>query len=149
MLLCCLRCTLKPSASATVISKLYQHFRERDSPYGLQDSLPTLNPSCSLPILASNSAMGPRLDTGGWQTLTESHFWLSPDRDFHPARYAELCSARQRLSSPAAMKRQRNSGQVERFVMSFSYLPIDILKLSNCTLSLIFNINFFFIFFSM
>jgi hypothetical protein len=36
MLLCCLRRTLKPSASATVISKLYQHFRERGLPYGLQ-----------------------------------------------------------------------------------------------------------------
>jgi len=48
MLLSCLRCTLKPSASAIVISKLYQHFRVRDHPYGLQDSLPTLNPSCSL-----------------------------------------------------------------------------------------------------
>ena len=47
MLLCCLRCTLKPSASATVISKLYQHFRVRDHPYGLQNSLPTLRPSCS------------------------------------------------------------------------------------------------------
>jgi hypothetical protein len=30
-----------------LISKLYQHFRERDLPYGLQDSLPTLSPSCS------------------------------------------------------------------------------------------------------
>ena len=47
MLLCCLRRTLKPSASAIAISKLYQHFRVRDHPYGLQDSLPTLNPSCS------------------------------------------------------------------------------------------------------
>ena len=28
-------------------STLYQHFRERDLPYGLQDSLPTLSPSCS------------------------------------------------------------------------------------------------------
>jgi hypothetical protein len=31
-LLCCLRCTLKPSASATLISKLYQHFRARVAP---------------------------------------------------------------------------------------------------------------------
>jgi hypothetical protein len=50
MLLCCLRRTLKPSASAIAISKLYQHFRDRGLPYGLQDALPTLNPSCSLPI---------------------------------------------------------------------------------------------------
>ena len=39
---------LKPSASATTpLSKLYQHFRERGSPYGLQDSLSTLHLSCS------------------------------------------------------------------------------------------------------
>ena len=49
MLLCCLRRTLKPSASAIAISKLYQHFRVGDHPCGLQDSLPTLNPPCSLP----------------------------------------------------------------------------------------------------
>jgi len=30
-----------------LISKLYQHFRERDLPYGLQDALSTLSPSCS------------------------------------------------------------------------------------------------------
>jgi hypothetical protein len=38
---------LKPSASAIAISKLYQHFRGRGSPCGLQDSLSTLRPSCS------------------------------------------------------------------------------------------------------
>ena len=32
MLLYCLRCTLKSSASAIAISKLYQHFRARDHP---------------------------------------------------------------------------------------------------------------------
>src|SRR2546428_13232582 len=48
MVLCCLRCALKPSASATsAISKLYQHFRGHGSPYGLQDTLSTLRPSCS------------------------------------------------------------------------------------------------------
>jgi hypothetical protein len=30
-----------------LISKLYQHFRVRGHPYGLQDSLSTLRPSCS------------------------------------------------------------------------------------------------------
>jgi hypothetical protein len=30
-----------------LISKLYQHFRERDLPYGLQDTLSTLHLSCS------------------------------------------------------------------------------------------------------
>ena len=38
---------LKPSASAIAISKLYQHFRVRDHPCGLQDTLSTLRPSCS------------------------------------------------------------------------------------------------------
>jgi hypothetical protein len=39
---------LKPSASATgAFSKLFQHFRVRGHPYGLQDALSTLRPSCS------------------------------------------------------------------------------------------------------
>src|SRR5262245_34615210 len=37
----------KPSASAFAMSKLYQHFRGRGSPCGLQDALSTLRPSCS------------------------------------------------------------------------------------------------------
>ena len=37
----------KPSASAIAMSKLYQHFRVRGHPYGLQDALSTLRPSCS------------------------------------------------------------------------------------------------------
>jgi hypothetical protein len=74
MFLCCLRRTLKPSASAICISKLYQHFRERGLPYGLQDALPTLSPSCSLFSSPNNSAMDPRLDTGGWLTLTKAHY---------------------------------------------------------------------------
>jgi hypothetical protein len=32
------------------LSKLYQHFRVRGHPYGLQDSLSTLRPSCSLEV---------------------------------------------------------------------------------------------------
>src|SRR5712671_5076925 len=38
---------LKPSASAIAMSKLYQHFRVRGHPYGLQDALSTLRPSCA------------------------------------------------------------------------------------------------------
>ena len=38
---------LKPSASAIAMSKLYQHFRVRGHPCGLQDTLSTLRPSCS------------------------------------------------------------------------------------------------------
>ncbi len=40
--------------------------------------------------------MDPRLDTDGWLTLTETHYWISTDRDLHPARCAELSSARER-----------------------------------------------------
>jgi hypothetical protein len=86
MLLCCLRRTLKPSASAIAISKLYQHFRERGLPYGLQNSLPTLSPSCSLLNDLSSSAMDPRLDTGGWLTLTEDHYWSSSRQGLSPCK---------------------------------------------------------------
>jgi len=48
-----------------LISKLYQLFRTRGHPYGLQDSLSTLRLSCS-PCDSSTDA---RLDTGGWLTL--------------------------------------------------------------------------------
>ena len=58
----------KPSASAIAMSKLYQHFRVRGHPYGLQDTLSTLRPSCS-PCL-HGSAMDARLATGGWLALT-------------------------------------------------------------------------------
>jgi len=37
----------KPSASAIAMSKLYQHFRVRGHPCGLQDTLSTLRPSCA------------------------------------------------------------------------------------------------------
>jgi len=116
MLLCCLRRTLKPSTPTIAISKLYQLFRVRDHPCGLQNDLPTLNPSCSLilssggvsppicpfsrsaarfqpawcrcptPDRQNNSAMGPRLDTGGWLTLTESHYWFSSRQGLSPCK---------------------------------------------------------------
>src|SRR4029450_2249182 len=40
----------KPSASASAMSKLYQHSRGGASPCGLQDTLSTLRPSCSLRV---------------------------------------------------------------------------------------------------
>jgi hypothetical protein len=58
-----------------LISKLYQHFRVGGHPYGLQDALPTLRPSCSS-WSSSDSAMDARLDTGGWLALTRQG--LSP-----------------------------------------------------------------------
>ena len=48
MILCCLRCTLQPSATGNkLVSKRYQHFREHGLPYGLHDSLCTLHLFCS------------------------------------------------------------------------------------------------------
>ncbi len=64
----------KPSASALAMSKLYQHFRVRGPPCGLQDTLSTLRPSCS--PCPHGSAMDARLDTGGWLPLTRQG--LSP-----------------------------------------------------------------------
>ena len=58
------------------ISKLYQHFRERDLPYGLQDSLCTL--ALHLVRGFRHSAAGPTLDTGGWLALTRPG--LSPGK---------------------------------------------------------------------
>ena len=46
-----------------LISKLYQHFRERDLPYGLRDSLSTLSPSCS-PCLPAVLRHGPKTRYG-------------------------------------------------------------------------------------
>ena len=51
------------------ISKLYQHFRVRDHPYGLQDSLCTLHLLFN-DYLVAGSATGATLDTGEWLTLT-------------------------------------------------------------------------------
>ena len=68
MLLCCLRCTLKPSASATTHLEAVPALQGARRPYGLQDSLSTLRPSCSPPF--GDSATDARLDTGGWLALT-------------------------------------------------------------------------------
>ena len=55
---------LKPSASAIALSKLYQHFRVRGHPCGLQDTLSTLRPSCS-PLVLSRLRHG-RKTRYGW-----------------------------------------------------------------------------------
>jgi hypothetical protein len=55
---------LKPSASAIALSKLYQHFRVRGHPCGLQDTLSTLRPSCS-PRVPSRFRHG-RTTRYGW-----------------------------------------------------------------------------------
>ncbi len=59
-----------------LISKLYQHFRVRGHPCGLQDSLCTLRPAIvhGLP----RSALDATLDTGGWLSLTRPG--LSPGK---------------------------------------------------------------------
>ena len=53
-LLSCLRCTLKPSASATTHFEAVPALQGARHPYGLQDSLSTLRPPCSSPF--GNSA---------------------------------------------------------------------------------------------
>jgi len=76
-----------------LISKLYQLFRERDLPYGLQDSLPTLRPSCSR---LAPLRHGPKARYG-WvasPSYRGTSRLLLPDRDFHQARCAELFPAR-------------------------------------------------------
>ena len=67
-LLYCLRCTLKPSASATSYFEAVPALQGARHPCGLQDSLSTLRPPCSPPF--GDSATDARLDTGGWLTLT-------------------------------------------------------------------------------
>jgi hypothetical protein len=64
-----------PRRPHLALSKRYQHFRGRGSPYGLQDTLSTPRPSCS-PCYDHGSAMDARLDTGGWLPLTRQG--LSP-----------------------------------------------------------------------
>ena len=68
VLLCCLRCTLKPSASATTHFEAVPALQGARHPYGLQDALSTLRLSCSPP--SGDSATDARLDTGGWLALT-------------------------------------------------------------------------------
>ena len=63
------------------ISKLYQHFRVRDHPYGLQDSLSTLHLFCSPTSLSTPPQAQDSIRAGGYPL---------PDGDFHPERYAEL-----------------------------------------------------------
>ena len=72
---------LKPSASAIAMSKLYQHFRVRGHPCGLQDALSTLRPSCSPLYLTTPPWTQDSIRVGGYPL---------PDRDFHPARDAKL-----------------------------------------------------------
>ena len=47
VLLCCLRCTLKPSASTTTHFEAVPALQGARHPYGLQDALSTLRLSCS------------------------------------------------------------------------------------------------------
>jgi hypothetical protein len=92
MLLYCLRCAFKPSASATrAFSKLSQHFRGRGSPYGLQDTLSTPRPSCS--PCHHGSAMDARLNTGGWLAL--------PRQGLSPCKRRQAFLARERCASAA------------------------------------------------
>ena len=111
MVLCCLRCAFKPSASATsAISKLYQHFRGHGSPYGLQDALSTLHLFCSSWLSLQDSAIGARLDTGGWLPLTRQGLSPCKRRQVclgadNAALQARGAAAAQRTLFPVACKR--------------------------------------------
>ena len=81
MLLCCLRRALKPSTTGLSVSKLYQHFRARDCPCGLQDSL------CTLTSLFVHGLLHFLIE------INTRYGWVAkpfPDGDLHPVRYAGL-----------------------------------------------------------
>ena len=63
----------KPSASAMALSKLSQHFRGRGHPYGIQEALSTLRPSCAPFSLTTPPWTQDALRVGGYPF---------PDRDF-------------------------------------------------------------------
>jgi hypothetical protein len=67
-----------------LISKLYQHFRVRGHPCGLQDSLCTLRPAIVRRL--PHSALDATLDTGGWLTLTRP--------GLSPGKIRQACLAR-------------------------------------------------------
>ena len=83
MLLCRLRCALKPSPTETAISELYQLSGNHGFPYGLYDALCTLRLPCP-PVRCTqtgspkffDSATDATLDMGGWLDLTQQG--LSP-----------------------------------------------------------------------
>ncbi len=79
-----------------LISKLYQHFRERGLPYGLQDSLCTL----TSPIVRGlpRSSLRSTLDTGGWLTLARRG--LSPRKIRRASSRRENDQAKRRRSRP-------------------------------------------------
>jgi hypothetical protein len=105
--------TLKPSASATSSSRSCTSTKgERGLPYGLQDTLPTLSPSCSQPL--GYSATDPRLDTGGWLTLVKMPYDLFSRQGLSP------CKMRRALPSAITTKAHRRGAfcrvRVERRV---------------------------------
>ena len=106
MLLYCLRCTLKPSASATVISKLYQHFRVRDHPYGLQNSLPTLRPSCSQHI-SMQLRHGPKARYGWVANPYRKPFLAFSRQGLSPCKIRRALLGAITTSSPAANMREK------------------------------------------
>jgi hypothetical protein len=102
---------------------------------GLQDSLPTLSPSCSLLKISSNSAMDPRLDTGGWLTLTESHYCLSSRQGLSPCKIRRAClgaitqscgAARSSPSSPATCSPKVYQGHGLFICISFSFFAFSL-----------------------
>ena len=112
-LLCCLRCTLKPSASATTHFEAVPALQGARRPYGLQDSLSTLRPPCSPPC--SDSATDARLDTGGWLALTRRG--LAPRKK----RRAYLGAITVKLSR----RRSRSAGAFSQGERGFQQLTVS------------------------
>ena len=122
MLLFCLRCALKPSASGLRFSKLYQHFRERDFPYGLQNSLCTLTLLFRSPVTRLlnkiNTRYGWRVSPYPTGTFTLQDTLSFPQRDnacvSRSACVSHLCAIKG--AQRASQKRQRVNCRVQLFV---------------------------------
>jgi hypothetical protein len=109
--------TLKPSASATSSSRSRTSTKgERGLPYGLQDTLPTLNSSCSQP--SGYSATDPRLDTGGWLTLVKRPYDLFSRQGLSPGKHRRALPSAitPKLSGRSAVEERRQDGPLERLV---------------------------------
>jgi len=131
MLLCCLRCTLKPSASATRLSRsCTSTSRSATSPTAYRILCLRLAHLVHHAV-QRDSAMDPRLDTGGWLTLTKTHYCISSRQGLAPCKICRAlpgaitlrltCAER----SEGAQTASRFVRQVRRMVMCSGQLPLE------------------------
>jgi hypothetical protein len=104
------------------ISKLYQLFRTRGHPYGLQDSLSTLRLSCS-PCDSSTDA---RLDTGRWLSLARRG--LSPRK----IRQASPGAITVKAEKPRPASVASGSEDLPQ-APCYAVLPPNVLRTNGCT----------------